>query len=189
MSRTGTGMSRTGTGMPRISDKFLSYTGVGYTTTRFTRMGTKRVAAKRPQETHALAIAAKERQQGPFPLIQDTNESVEGLQARLEQMRMDAVLRRGDGLPGKIWQTKTHNWSILPHLLQDPEYPQDDLLPIYAKLFAAAVGVPVRHASDPQKLQVWHPSDRPPLVAVADQSRGQRVHINQSMAQPSNLNP
>ena len=118
--RTGTGMSRGG-----ACDKFLTFTGVGFASDQYLRVGSDREEARAapPQAVHPLARAAKTPVQGQFPLLLET-ESLETVRALLEQRRLDAKLSRGDGLPGKIWQNKTESWHVLAHLWQDPEYPQ-----------------------------------------------------------------
>lgn len=45
------------------------------------------------------------------------------------------------------------DWSILQHLSNDPEMPKDDILPTYAKLFFAVLGLPILDPGAPDTLQ------------------------------------
>jgi hypothetical protein len=139
LSRSNTGMSAFGSREPRNSS--LYFTGVDCLDAPMCTIGrsTSRESAMVEQG------AACSDQHRHFRWVGE-HEDAGSLFATLEQKRLDTVLARGQGLAGKIWQSKRSEWHILQHLYQDPEYPQDDLLPVYAKLFSAVLGVPILNA-------------------------------------------
>ena len=160
------GTSRTGTHMSAVDCKYLSFTGVGYTDLAYVNLGATRSGAKgagadieagqtdRNGQRRADASIHLPPIPGParMPLMGE-GETMQGLMSALEQRRLDASLTRGQGLPGSVWQTLAQDFVILPHLLDNPEHPRDDLLPLYAKLFLAALGIPIRSASATNKIQ------------------------------------
>ena len=160
------GTSRTGTHMSAVDCKYLSFTGVGYTDLDYVNLGATRSGAKgagadieagqtdRNGQRRADARIHLPPIPGParMPLMGE-GETMQGLMSALEQRRLDASLTRGQGLPGSVWQTLAQDFVILPHLLDNPEHPRDDLLPLYAKLFLAALGIPIRSASATNKIQ------------------------------------
>ena len=160
------GTSRTGTHMSAVDFKYLSFTGVGYTDLDYVNLGATRSGAKgagpdieagqtdRNGQRRADARIHLPPIPGParMPLMGE-GETMQGLMSALEQRRLDASLTRGQGLPGSVWQTLAQDFVILPHLLDNPEHPRDDLLPLYAKLFLAALGIPIRSASATNKIQ------------------------------------
>jgi hypothetical protein len=169
LSRSNTNMSQPGflsrsnTNMSVTSkdQMFLSFTGVSCMDALIregasrdsANQGASRVEPEKPGDVETPENGAvRSHLCGHFPLVGE-HEDVDGLFALMEQRRMDALLTSGQGLAGKIWQTTKCDWNILEHLCQDPEYPKDDLLPVYAKLFSAVLGVPVPHAENPRKLQ------------------------------------